>query len=171
MDIRFWDAVERHKTWSLGIALVLTICWVLLWTKGVNTAASYSFPQMLYLVLWVCTTWFYLMAILGYARRYLNFSNRFLAYASQASLPFYILHVTVLVTVGFFAIQWNIPAWAKYLSIISISFASIVLIYELIIRRVSVIRVLFGMRSKEIIARPAVAKSPESLSYIKTNKI
>jgi glucan biosynthesis protein C len=146
MDSRFWDAIERHRGFSLGLSLVVTVAWVFLWSRGVTTAASYSFPQMLYSVLWVCTTWFYLLAIMGYARRYLSSSNRFLAYASQASLPFYVLHVTVVVTAGYFIVRWNIVTWAKFLLMLAISFAAIVLVYEFIIRRVNIFRFLFGMR-------------------------
>lgn len=159
MDNRFWDAVERHRAWSLGISLVVTATWIFLWIKGVNTAPAYSFPQTLFSVLWVFTTWVYLLAILGYARRYLNYSNRFLAYAGPASLPFYILHVTVLVAIGFFVVQWNIWPWAKFLLIMALSFISIVLIYEFIIRRVNVIRFLFGMRTTSKEARTAPAKN------------
>jgi glucan biosynthesis protein C len=146
MDNRFWDAIERQKEWSLGLSLAVTVAWIFVWAKGVDTAASYSFPQMLYSVLWVCTTWIYILAISGYARRYLKSSNRFLAYASQASMPFYVLHVTALVGIGYFVVQLNIGAWVKYLLIVSMSFASIILIYEFVIRRVNVVRFLFGMR-------------------------
>jgi glucan biosynthesis protein C len=156
MDERFWNAVERHRTWSLGIALAMVISWIFLWVNKVDTTASYSLSSLPFTVLWVCTTWFCMLAILGYARRYLNFSNRFLAYASQASLPFYILHVTVLVTIGFFVVRWNIAPWVKYLSIVAISFSAIILIYEFIIKRVNVIRFLFGMRtlSKRVKTEP-----------------
>jgi glucan biosynthesis protein C len=147
MDNRFWDAIERHRAWSLGISLVVTVLWIFLWIKGVNTASAYSWPQLLFSILWVFTTWVYILTILGYARRHLNFSNRFLAYAGPASLPFYIIHVTVLVAIGFFVVQWNIWPWAKFLLIVILSFVAIVLIYEFIIRRVNVIRLLFGMRT------------------------
>jgi len=147
MDNRFWDAIERHRAWSLGMSLIVTAAWIFVWITGVNTAASYSWPQLLFSVLYVFTTWIYILTILGYARRHLNYSNRFLAYAGPASLPFYIVHVTVLVAIGFFVVQWNIWPWAKFLLIVILSFAAIVLIYEFIIKRVNVIRFLFGMRT------------------------
>jgi len=129
------------------MSLAVTAAWIFIWITGVNTAATYSWPQMLFSVLYVFTTWVYILTVLGYARRRLNFSNRFLAYAGPASLPFYIIHVTVLVAIGYFVVQWNIPAWAKFLLIVAFSFVAIVLIYEFIIRRVNAIRLLFGMRT------------------------
>ncbi len=147
-DERFWVAIERNKVWSLGIAITTTVIWVFLWSKGVNTASAYSLSQIPFEILWVFTSWSFLLAILGYAHRYLNFSNRFLAYASEASLPFYVLHVTVMIIVGFFVVQWNMASWAKYLLITTLCFAFIALIYEFIVKRVNVIRFLFGMHMK-----------------------
>jgi glucan biosynthesis protein C len=158
MNNKFWLVVEKNKIWSLGVALVTTLVWVFLWIKGINTASSYSLAQLPFPILYVCTTWFYLLAILGYAHRYLNFSNRFLAYACEASLPFYIIHVTVLVIVGYFVVQWNMAIWVKYLLIISISFASIVVVYEFIIRRINVFRFFFGMRPKAKMVKYPVEK-------------
>jgi hypothetical protein len=61
------------------------------------------------------------------ARKFLSFSNRFLSYANEAVLPFYILHHLVIICVGFYVIQWDIPVPAKYLLIIVMSFAIIML--------------------------------------------
>jgi glucan biosynthesis protein C len=167
---KFWPIVEKTKNWSMGFALVTTLIWIVIWAKGINSPSTYSLSQIPFTVLWICTTWFWLLAVLGYAHRYLNFSNRFLAYASEASLPFYIIHVTVLIVVGFFVVQWNVSAWAKYLLMVSISFTSIVLIYEFIIKRVGLIRFLFGMRAKAKIAKSTMEKSTEPLSFTSGNE-
>jgi surface polysaccharide O-acyltransferase-like enzyme len=98
-------------------------------------------------------TWGWLFAFLGLARRYLNSTNRFLAYANEAVLPFYILHQTVIISIGFYVVQWNMHAGLKYLVISTTSFIGIMLIYELLVRRVNVLRFLFGMRTVRA-ARP-----------------
>jgi glucan biosynthesis protein C len=163
MDMRFWDAIEKQRAWSLSAALVATGIWIILWIKNVDTTSTYSLSQMPFTALWVTTTWLYVLAVLGYARRHLSFSNRFLAYTSEASLPFYVLHLPVVVVVGFFVVPLNIAAWAKYLMILAVSFTCIMMIYEFVIKRVNLIRFLFGMRSKTREAVSATAKSKESL--------
>jgi glucan biosynthesis protein C len=52
-------------------------------------------------------SWFWLMTFLGFGARYLNFNNGFLKYARVAVLPFYILHQTVIVTIGFYIAKWE----------------------------------------------------------------
>jgi peptidoglycan/LPS O-acetylase OafA/YrhL len=91
------------------------------------------------------------MAILGFGSRYLNFSNRLLKYANQAVLPFYILHQTIILSVGYFVVQTNVPILVKYLIIAATSFVAIIALYELLIRRINILRFLFGMK----LIRPA----------------
>jgi hypothetical protein len=74
--------------------------------------------------------WFALLAFLGFGMKYLNFSTPFLSYANEAVLPFYILHQTVLLSVGFFVVQWSIPVALRWLIIAVSSFVTIMLLYE-----------------------------------------
>jgi hypothetical protein len=94
-------------------------------------------------------TWCWLLAILGLGSRFLNRNNRFLSYANEAVLPFYILHQTIIISIGFYVVQWNIGIPLKYLIISTSSFAAIMAIYDLLVRRFNVLRFLFGMRLKE----------------------
>jgi len=94
-------------------------------------------------------SWCFLLAILGLGSRYLNFNNRFLNYANEAVLPFYILHQTVIIIIGFYVIQLGTGIAPKYLIVATSSFIVIMAIYELLIRRVNILRFLFGMRLKK----------------------
>jgi hypothetical protein len=89
---------------------------------------------------------FWLVAILGFGSRYLSFNNRMLKYTNEAVLPFYIIHQTVIVTIGFYIAYWDASVAVKYLIIITSSFAVIAFMYDLVIRRVKWLRFLFGMR-------------------------
>jgi hypothetical protein len=75
--------------------------------------------------------------------------GRMLAYCSEAVLPFYILHQTVILCVGWYVIPWDIGMLPKYLIIAAASFALIMCLYEVLVRRFGVARFLFGMRPKK----------------------
>jgi glucan biosynthesis protein C len=92
------------------------------------------------------TVWPGMLAVLGFAMKHLRFGNRFLAYTGEAVLPFYILHQNVLLWVGFFVVGWAVPDLAKYLIIALSSLLIIMLLYEYLVRRHNVLRILFGMR-------------------------
>jgi glucans biosynthesis protein C len=107
-------------------------------------SASFAVAQILQAI----AVWGFLLAFLGLTDRFLNFSNRFLGYANEAVLPFYILHQTVIISIGFYVVQWSAGVGLKYVVISATSFAAIMLIYELLVRRVNVLRFVFGMRLK-----------------------
>lgn len=90
--------------------------------------------------------WSLLLAILGYGRQLLNLRSPLLDYANEAVLPFYILHQTVLIVAGYFITRLAIPDLLKWALIFTLSFALIMGIYEYGVRRVPLLRRLFGMK-------------------------
>lgn len=92
-------------------------------------------------------SWCLLIAFLNLGRQFLNFKNKFLVYARQAVLPFYILHQTVIIVVGYYVVQWKISPGLKYLIITFVSFGLIMAIYDLLVKRFKILRFLFGMRT------------------------
>jgi glucan biosynthesis protein C len=105
--------------------------------------------------------WFFSLTVFGFGMKHLNFSKPFLKYANEAVLPFYILHQTVLLCVGYFVVQWAIPDLLKWLIIVPLSFVIIMGLYELV-RRNNILRVLFGMRLLKQ-AAPAMTVSVQPL--------
>jgi hypothetical protein len=51
--------------------------------------------------------------------------------------------------VGYFVVQWAIPAGLKFVVIDAIAFPIIMALYEFVVRRLDVLRVLFGMKPKQ----------------------
>lgn len=66
-------------------------------------------------------------------------------YANEAVLPLYVLHQTPIVIIGFYVVQWRTGILPKYLTISLASLAVTLLVYDLLVRRFNVVRVLFGM--------------------------
>jgi membrane-bound acyltransferase YfiQ involved in biofilm formation len=91
------------------------------------------------------SAWCWVLAFLGFGSRHLKLNTPFLTWANEAVLPFYILHQTVLLCVGYFVVQWAIPDLLKWLIIVPLSFVIIMGLYELV-RRNNILRFLFGMK-------------------------
>ncbi|MGE0151072.1 MAG: acyltransferase family protein [Reyranellaceae bacterium] len=86
----------------------------------------------------------WLIAITGFARA-LARPSRFLAYATPAVYPFYILHQTVTVAAAFYLVQTGWPVAAKYPLTVAATFLLTWLLYEGLVRRIALLRLLFGM--------------------------
>jgi glucan biosynthesis protein C len=83
------------------------------------------------------------------AAKRLNRPSRSLSYANEAVLPFYIFHQTVILSIGWFAIQRNMSILPKFLIITVTSFAATMILYEALVRHVGIMRFLFGMRPRK----------------------
>jgi surface polysaccharide O-acyltransferase-like enzyme len=90
--------------------------------------------------------WALTLAVLGLGHRFLNQTNHVLRYASEAAMPFYLLHMTFSVLTGYFVIQLDAPVMVKYPLIVLVATGLTLVTYELI-RRWNVTRWLFGMKS------------------------
>jgi hypothetical protein len=75
--------------------------------------------------------------------------DRVAEYVSEAQLPFYILHMTSLVVIGFYVVQWEINAFLKYIVISLASFVITLVVYDIGVRRTRLTRFLFGIRETE----------------------
>ncbi|HEX7146043.1 MAG TPA: acyltransferase family protein, partial [Actinomycetota bacterium] len=69
-------------------------------------------------------------------------------YTREAVLPFYVLHQTPIVIIGFYVIQWPVNFLLKYLVISLGALVVTLAVYDLLVRRNSVTRVLFGMPAR-----------------------
>jgi glucan biosynthesis protein C len=104
--------------------------------------------------------WFFILALLAYGRRSLNFTNRFLRYFAEGAYPIYILHQTIIMAIAFFVVQWSLGVAAKYAIIVALSFVGTVLAYDILVRRTNVTRFLFGMKPQPNKARDSVPVRP-----------
>jgi surface polysaccharide O-acyltransferase-like enzyme len=92
-------------------------------------------------------SWCWMIVFLNLGSRFLNFNNPALRYMSEASLPFYILHQPIIIMIGFWLTNWNLGVLIKFMTLSSISFTMIALLYELLVRRLKLLRISFGLKS------------------------
>jgi glucan biosynthesis protein C len=138
------DTIKRLGPRLLIAGVVIATIHLVLLFNPVTGQPYDDFPIDLRLV----ATWCTILGILGTGARLLSFNHKNLSYANEAVLPFYILHQPVLLVIGYFVVQWSLPIPIKYAIILIIAFCVIMAIYELLVRRWSVLRFLFGMKAK-----------------------
>jgi peptidoglycan/LPS O-acetylase OafA/YrhL len=138
-------SIQRFRWLSLALVVILmaTLFGLLM---AIGEPSSGTLLYALGRALWGLWSWCWVLAILGFGIKHLNFNRPILSYANEAVLPFYILHHPVLLSVGYFVVRWAIPATVKFVVIDAISFAIIMALYEFVVRRVNAIRFLFGIK-------------------------
>jgi peptidoglycan/LPS O-acetylase OafA/YrhL len=147
-DPGFSRSIQRNFKTSLVLGIISMSIILTLRQTGAAPAPNYSPAWIFYMLLHGFSSWCWLVAFLGLAQRYLNFSNRILEYAGEAVLPFYILHHAAIVTISYYVIRWNTPLIVKFITITVCSAILAVVLYDTLVRRTNVTRFLFGMRPK-----------------------
>jgi glucans biosynthesis protein C len=90
----------------------------------------------------------WIFAIFGLGYKYLNFSNKTLSYLSSAAYPFYIIHMLFLGLGSMILLPLNLVVQAKFIGLLLFTFSGCLLSYELIIKRFTVLRFLFGIKKE-----------------------
>ncbi|MEM6765951.1 MAG: acyltransferase family protein [Bacteroidota bacterium] len=152
----FWDSLARNARTSLGWAILLIVVINMVrwnrWEPWVIYGKEWTSHgwAILYRSLYPMLGWAWLLAALGYGRKYLNRPHPILTYANRGIYPFYILHQTVLIILGYYVIQVEESILAKYLFVSTITFFLCIAIYEYLIRPFALMRFLFGVKSVKL---------------------
>ena len=87
----------------------------------------------------ITSSYSWVMFFFGLSQRKLNFNNRHLNSLNTGILPFYILHQTVIIVIGFYVVSTNLGIFTKFLIILTTSLVSTILLYQ-IIKRINAYR-------------------------------
>ena len=160
------ERVQRLRWVSLAAGIICALTLLVLWaSKGDPVFGSPRYLQVNFI--FGLSSWCWVLAFFGFGFKHLANPKPILAYANEAVLPFYILHQTVLLCVGYFVTQWVIPDPLKFVTISISSFIVVISLYEFLIRRVNALRFLFGMklRAKQGVAATVRGVEPASLEF------
>lgn len=145
------EYIEAKRTGILRYAflttlLIFTLRWndwtpFHVWDNWIDRPETY-----LYLVMLNINSWLWVLALLGYGKKYLNRDSLFFRYANKAVYPFYILHQTAIVIIGYYVVRTSDDIVFKYLFIFFVSFWICISIYHLFIRPFPMVRYLFGSK-------------------------
>jgi glucans biosynthesis protein C len=176
-DPRFEAALRRARRAALAVAAVATMGLVT-WAGALNasgTGLGSGVPAG-WGALQGLAGWAWIVAILGFAgaltaRREKHPAisaprtgragspwRRAARYANQAVLPFYLLHEPVIVAAAWVIVRWHVPVPAQYATLVIVSLAATLTLYELAVRRYRLTRLLSGMKP---LSKPAAAKGGE----------
>ena len=132
----FWNTVKK---WKWGYLILALILYGIRYIEFQMEAPSYL--MALESICWV-------LSLFGIGYHYLNKPTKVLSYLSQAAYPVYIIHMAVLYASSLWILKLDIPLLMQFLAITTFTFVLCFIIYEFLIRRISVLRVLFGLKSK-----------------------
>ena len=147
-DDTFGEAIDRHWKAALTSGLLIVIVLSVVFAARIPTGLNEDTFYIVEMNLRGIAIWFCMIGFLGFGKRFLNRGGKFIKYASEAALPVYIIHLPMVVIVGFYVVKFDAPIGVKYLAIVILSLISSVLLYEIAVRRFDFVRFFLGLKKR-----------------------
>jgi len=132
----FWDMMLKYR-WIFLTAAVALFAYRLVqavpYPPGFQLAIESNF--------WIFT-------VLAFAFRHLNRPSRQLRYLSEAAYPVYIIHMIFLYLASSLIFPLNIDIRIQFFLVLILTGIGCLATYELLIRRVNILRPLFGLKRR-----------------------
>ncbi len=138
----FWRGVER-------ILPLAAVSWVALWSAWmflVTSTASRSVPGEVFAIVEILYAWTSIVLLLGLAQRYLNFEHPVLRYLTAAVFCYYILHQTIIISVGHWLTPFKLGVIYEFLTVLGLTILGCVAGFE-VLKRLPYIRLIFGIQT------------------------
>lgn len=153
----FWREALRLRKTALALALVVF---------GVYALARYDLPdeipywhEVVIITLRNLYVWAALLAILGWAHACLNRPFAWLSRANEAVYPWYMLHQSLIVLIAYWLVPLKLGGFWECLLVIGGTVGGCWLLYEGLIRRVELLRPLFGLPSHGSRGEPSALRA------------
>ena len=141
-DARFQGAIDKWMWVAFAYGMFAAVINV---AMPIERYAEWTWQWTTLGLIYQMGRWSLTLATLGLGHRFLNRTNDLLRYASEAAMPFYLLHMTLSVLTGYFVIQLNASVIVKYPLIVLVAAGLTLIAYEFV-QRWNVSRWLFGMK-------------------------
>ena len=149
-DERFSQAIRRDWRILLGV-------WIATFLAGVAIGMSLesfdveapprTFWEFLMWGLIAASGWCWTAFMLFIGMRYLDRDSKALRYGQTAILPFFVVHQPAILAIAYFVVQWEATIAVKLPVVVLGAFAASIGLTELVIKRVGLLRVMFGMKA------------------------
>ena len=140
----FWQTVENYRKGFLTAGILLFSIMFFI----VNVYEDSTLRHFTEAFIKVANLWSWILALFGYAAKYLNRKSNFLSYCNQAVYPFYILHQTITIIIAYYLMNLDLSLFVKGAILTIGTFGISWLLYEFLIRRIKFIRPLFGLKKR-----------------------
>jgi glucans biosynthesis protein C len=147
-----WRGVQRW--WGLAGVLALAAYSLVVWIEftwpGATPAPAWAYP--VFGAARTVQMWCAIVALIGIADRLWNHDHPRRAMLTEAVFPFYIVHQTIIVVVGWYLLRLDLPVAAEFAALFGATVAGCWLFY-LAGREVPLLRPLIGLRIRPALRR------------------
>lgn len=147
-----WDNIGRNRKFLLVSTIIILIPFYIFYfhfREIIQLPWSTDSVETAFDVTATYVSWFTVITVIAYGQHYLNRPHPWLTKINEGLYPFYILHQTVIIAIGFYICQlpWSIAA--KFWIVSLLTLIGCVVFYLIVIRPFNLVRIIFGLKLKK----------------------
>ena len=159
-DEGFWAELRRLRKVLLTVGVV-SFAALMAMRELVPEEPGFVLGQANALVIYL-NRWSWILVFCAWGHHLVRKPSRALTYATAAIFPWYILHQTITVVAGFQLSKFELGPVLEPLLVLGITIGGCLVLYEYVIRRVRLLRPLFGLPYREKSNVSGVTPQPAS---------
>ena len=158
-DPDLWTSIQALRKTTLRLALLAALAYIPI-IQVLLTDDSPSWMLFLTRLLSGVNTWLWILTVLGWSATLLDRPFRWLPYATEAVLPWYVLHQSLIIGVAYVLVPLKIGAVTEPLVVVATTVIGFGVLHEFVIRRSRAMRFLFGLKPVAVSRLPASHRGP-----------
>jgi glucan biosynthesis protein C len=145
-----WESIGRNRNRLLASALLSLIPFYVCYFHFRGILALpwiLDTVETIFDVTAIFVSWFTVITVIAFGQHYLNKPHPWLSRINEGLYPFYILHQTVIIALGFYICQMDWSVGVKFWTVSFLTLLSCLLVIE-VIRTNNLTRLFFGMKKR-----------------------
>ncbi len=152
-----WESIGRNRTHLLVSTIAMLVPFYVFYfhlREIIQLPWSFDTMETAFDVTAIFVSWFTVITVIAYGQHYLNKPHPWLVKINEGLYPFYILHQTVIIFIGYYICQLSWSISLKFWSVSLLTLVSCILFYLILIRPFNPVRFLFGMKPSKNNTKP-----------------
>ena len=138
------------KNWFISLALaILSASAIFFIEQKFHLTPGYNIEYMAFKGLHGLNTYLWVIFFIGFGGKFINKSNSFLNYVRNFSFPLYMIHLIPITILDYYFLSLTISVYLKVSIVIITTYIFSLFFYELFIKRITIMRFLFGLKVKK----------------------
>lgn len=145
-----WESIGRNRKHLLVSTIAMLIPFYIFYfhlRELIQLPWGFEAVETAFDVTAIFVSWFTVITVIAFGQHYLNRPHPWLSKINEGLYPFYILHQTMIIFIGYYICQLHWSIAGKFWVVSLLTLVSCVSFYLLFIRPFNAMRFVFGMKS------------------------
>lgn len=146
-----WESIGKNRIHLLVASIFMLIPFYIFYfhfRQIIHLPWADRTVEIMFDVTAIFVSWFTVITIIAFGQHYLNRSHPWLSKVNTGLYPFYILHQTAIIAIGYYVCQLDWSIGSKFWTVSILTLISCVVFYLIVVQPFNLMRFLFGVKPR-----------------------